>query len=445
MTPPCGPSVRGCCHSEPVPPNRQRSPGTTDAVILGLAAMVGCGAFFVWAPAGGVAGPWLPLAVLLAALTAACTAVSLSDLVAAHPHVRCALDDTADLLWPGAKRFVEVARLLAKVTAGAAAAQVVGAYVLPSGGAVLVVTAVAVTTALSVVGVRWTTRGAYARLLGTVVVLLVAVGAGLLSPPQTSEPSALPVAELPPLEPTAPGPLQVLTAAGLVMFAFAGYGRITALAQAVADPRRTLRRAVLVAVGVAAALYLLVVAALLVGLGAERLATEPAPLVALIDADRSWVLGVVVRTGAAFAVASILLTVLIEAADAVHELAACGALPRPLAQTTRTGRRWRADLVVGGAILLAVAVTDPVGATAVSACAFLAQGVVVNLAALRLRPGNRSWSIGTSLTGLLLSATLAVLLPVQYVLVTAVVLVLGTMFCATLVTAGRGGMRDEAR
>ena len=82
------------------------------------------------------------------------------------------------------------------------------------------------------------------------------------------------------------GVLGVGTAAGLVFFAFAGYARIATLGEEVRDPKRTLPRAILIALGVTLVTYLLVAVALLVGLGPERLATESAPLVALVDTGR---------------------------------------------------------------------------------------------------------------------------------------------------------------
>jgi APA family basic amino acid/polyamine antiporter len=64
----------------------QRRLGTTDAVVLGLAAMLGTGVFAVWAPAAAAAGPWLLLAVVLAGVVAACNAASTADLAVAHPE-----------------------------------------------------------------------------------------------------------------------------------------------------------------------------------------------------------------------------------------------------------------------------------------------------------------------------------------------------------------------
>ena len=71
----------------------ERGPGTADAVVLGLAAMLGTGVFAVWTPAAAAAGPWLPVAVVLAGVVAACNAASTADLAATRPggEPRCGL------------------------------------------------------------------------------------------------------------------------------------------------------------------------------------------------------------------------------------------------------------------------------------------------------------------------------------------------------------------
>src|SRR5262249_53228184 len=90
-------------------------------------------------------------------------------------------------------------------------------------------------------------------------------------------------------------PLGVLTAAGLLFFACAGYARLATLGEEVRNPRRTLRLAIPLALGAALLVYFVVALALLVGLGADRLAIEPAPLAALV-AGTPWLV-VVVRLG----------------------------------------------------------------------------------------------------------------------------------------------------
>jgi APA family basic amino acid/polyamine antiporter len=99
------------------------------------------------------------------------------------------------------------------------------------------------------------------------------------------------------------------------------------------------------------------------------------------------------------------------------------------------GTPWRAD-VAGGLVTIGIAaLAGPVAAIALSACSVLVYYAVINLAALRLSPAERSWPRWTSVLGLLLCVGLAVLLPTKQVLITAIVLVVGWTLCTLL---GRG-------
>ena len=153
--------------------------GTADAVVLGLASMLGTGVFAVWAPAAAAAGRWLLLAVVLAGVVAACNATSTADLAAAHPQSGGGYVYGSARLCPGAGRLAGVAFLVGKCASAGAAAAVFGAYVLPSAPLLAALLVVAVATALNIAGVRWTARGAYALVGGTLAVLLVVVAVGL--------------------------------------------------------------------------------------------------------------------------------------------------------------------------------------------------------------------------------------------------------------------------
>jgi APA family basic amino acid/polyamine antiporter len=235
--------------------------------------------------------------------------------------------------------------------------------------------------------------------------------------------------------------LGVLTAAGLVFFAFAGYARIATLGEEVRDPRRTVRRAVALALGITMVTYLLVAAALVVGLGTDRLATEATPLVVVVDAGEASALGVLVRAGAAVAAGSALLSVLVGVSRTALAMARRRELPAPLAVIGSRGTPWRAD-VVGGLVTIGIAVlAGPVAAIALSACSVLVYYAVINLAALRLPSADRSWPRWTSVLGLLLCVGLAALLPTRQVVVTAVALAVGWTLCTLI---GRAGGRTPA-
>src|SRR5690349_3381350 len=351
--------------TSPAPPRRL---GTADAVVLGLAAMLGTGVFAVWTPAAAAAGPWLLVSVLLAAVVAACNAASTADLAVAHPEGGGGYVHGHERISPGAGRLAGVAFVVAKLSSAAAAAGVFGGYVLPSQPLTAAIPAVVVISVLNSAGVRWTARGAYTLVGGTLVVLMAVVLVGLFGPGPDAAVS-------PAVDPASgvgePSALGVLTAAGLIFFAFAGYARIATLAGEVVDPGRTLRRAIGLALGIALAAYVLVAVALLTGLGSARLAVEPSPLVVLVDANGANALGVLVRVGAAVAAGSALLSVLVGVSRTAVAMARRGDLPKGLGRIGRRGTPYRAD-AVGGLVTVALTVlAGPAAAIALSACSVL--------------------------------------------------------------------------
>jgi basic amino acid/polyamine antiporter, APA family len=411
----------------------QRRLGTADATVLGMAAMLGTGVFAVWAPAAAAAGPWLLLAVVLAAIVATCNAASTADLAVAHPESGGGYVYGRERLAPGAGRLAGVAFLVGKTSSAAAAAGVFGTYVLPSQPLPAALLVIVAATVLNISGVRWTARGAYALVGGTLAVLMVVVVIGLLGPdPAAASALANPDAE------AVRGPgggVGVLTAAALVFFAFAGYARIATLGEEVRDPRRTIRRAVALALGITLLTYLLVAAALMVGLGTDRLATEATPLVTVVDAGATSALGVLVRAGAAVAAGSALLSVLVGVSRTALAMARRRELPGGLATISSRGTPLRADLAGGLVTIGIAALAGPVAAIALSACSVLVYYAVINVAALRLSPDERSWPRWTSELGLLLCVGLAALLPTRQVVITAVALAVGWTLCTLL---GRG-------
>jgi basic amino acid/polyamine antiporter, APA family len=408
----------------------QRRLGTPDAVVLGLAAMLGTGVFAVWAPAAAAAGTWLPLAVLLAGVVALCNAVSTADLAAAYPESGAGYVYGRHRLGPAAGRLAGVAFLTGKSASAAAAAGVFGSYVLPAQPLPTAIAAVVAATALNVAGVRWTARAAYALVGGTVAVLLVVVAVGLFGSGGTEVASAA-TAESAPVA-VRGGLLGVGTAAGLVFFAFAGYARIATLGEEVRNPERTLPRAILIALGAALVIYLLVAIALLVGLGPERLAVESAPLVALVDTGRASAVGVLVRVGAAVAAGSALLTVLVGLSRMELAMARRSELPPALAVVGARGTPWRADLAGGLVVIVIAVLAGPAAAIAVSACSVLVYYAVINLSALRLPLGQRNWPGWTAGLGVVGSLVLALLLPFTQVAITAGVLAIIWTACTVL-------------
>ena len=132
-------------------------------------------------------------------------------------------------------------------------------YVAPQHARLVAVAAVVVLVAVNLCGVTRTALVAKVLLVVVFVLLLLTL---LLSAPATSDSCA-----------TRPvGVLDVLQAAGLLFFAFAGYAPIATLGEEVREPPRTIPRAILAALGATLVIYLAVGLVLLDTLGPQRLA-----------------------------------------------------------------------------------------------------------------------------------------------------------------------------
>lgn len=406
--------------------------------------MLGAGVFTVFAPAARTAGWWLPLAILLAGVVAACNAFSTADLAANHPESGGGYVYGRRLLAPWAGRLAGVAFLLGKTASAAAAARVFAGYVLPAHPLWVAIPVILVVCVMNLSGVRWTARGAWILVpgvLGVLGVVVVATVLGRHDPADVTvnapvDPAGIGLVQ-PAVDPVPVTPLGVFTAAGLIFFAFAGYARMATLGEEVRDPARTLRRAIPLALGIALVAYIAVGCALLFTLGPADLARSGSPLAAAVGAVEAPALGVVVRFGAAAACAAALLSVLVGLSRTTLAMARHRDLPHWLSAVGPRDTPWRADVLGALAAILTAVLAGPVAAIALSACCVLVYYAVINCAALMLPTGSRRWPAWTAVLGLALCLLLAVLLPTAQVLVSTVALVLGTVLSTALAWRAR--------
>lgn len=348
--------------------------GTTDAVVVGLGAMIGAGVFAAFAPAAAAAGSWLPLALAIAGVVAYCNAISSARLAALYPS-------SGGTYVYGRKRLGDLWGFLAgwgfvvgKTASCAAMALTFGAYVAPGHEKVLAVLAVAALTALNLAGVQKSMTAARVIVAVVIAVLLAVVAAGLTA-------GARPSGGTVPADAWG-----VLRGAGLLFFAFAGYARIATLGEEVRDPQRTIPRAIPLALGVTLVLYALVTAAVLGVLGPARLATSAAPLADTVTAaGASWLTGVV-RVGAALAALGALLALILGVSRTTFAMARERHLPGVLdAVGARHGVPHRAEVAVGAAVAALVVLVDLRGAIGFSSFGVLVYYAVANASALTLR------------------------------------------------------------
>lgn len=389
----------------------QRRLGLGDAVVIGLASMIGAGVFVVFGPAAAAAGSGLLIGLVIAAVVAYCNATSSARLAARYPQ-------SGGTYVYGRERLGEFWGYLAgwsfivgKMASCAAMALTVGLYAWPAHAHAVAVAAVAGLTAVNYRGVQ--KSALLTRLIITVVLAVLAgvVAAVLLGGRADAGHLTL----------IGGTPGGVLQAAGLLFFAFAGYARIATLGEEVRDPAETIPRAIRLALAITVAVYAALAVILLAVLG-PGLESSAAPLAdAVRVAGVSW-LEPVVRVGAAVAALGSLLSLILGISRTGLAMARDGHLPSALAGVhPRFAVPHRAEVTVGVIVAVVAALADVRSAIGFSSFAVLVYYAIANASA---------WTLGRRLipvVGLAGCLLLAVCLPPVSVLTGSAVLAAGAV------------------
>ena len=393
--------------------------GTTDAVVIGLGSMVGAGIFAVFAPAAAAAGPWLLVGLALAAVVAFCNATSSAQLAAQYPRSGGSYLYGRERLgaWPGF--LAGWSFVIGKTASCAAMALTFAAYAAPAGWEKPVaVVAVLGLAAVNYVGV--TRTAALTRVIVTVVltVLALVIVAGLAAP-GSREPffgSGAATGDW----------YGTLQSAGLLFFAFAGYARIATMGEEVKNPRRTIPRAILLALSITLGLYLLIALTLLHTLGADRLAASTAPLTDVVQAAGWTWAGAIVTIGAALASLGALLALIAGVGRTSLAMARHRDLPAWLAAVhPRYAVPHHAEIALAVVVSILVITVDLRGAIGFSSFGVLLYYVVANVAAFTQTPPDRRYPRLVQIVGAVLCLVLVVTLPPSAIVGGLAVLALG--------------------
>ncbi|WP_103383868.1 APC family permease [Pseudonocardia dioxanivorans] len=391
---------------------------TTDAVVIGLGSMIGAGVFAVFAPAAAVAGPWLLLGLGIAGLVAYCNATASAQLAAQYPTSGGTYAYGRARLGPWWGFLAGWGFVVGKTASCAAMALTFAAYLVPPfWQRPVAVAAVLALAAVNLLGITRTAALTRILVIVAVAVLGLVVAAGFLAATRHPAPGPGPGVAVGAYGPgVAVGAYGVLQSAGLLFFAFAGYARIATLGEEVRHPRTTIPRAVLLALGLAVALYLVVGSAALLALGPARLASSAAPLADVVRAA-GWERAVpVVAAGGAAAALGALLALIAGLGRTSLAMAREGDLPRPLAAVSaRHQVPHRAELAVAGAVVVLVCTVDLRGVIGFSSFGVLVYYLVANLAARTQTGEHRRYGRPLQLAGALGCAVLVVTLPWQAV------------------------------
>jgi APA family basic amino acid/polyamine antiporter len=379
--------------------------------------MIGAGVFAAFGPAARAAGNGLLLGLAVAAFVAFCNATSSAELAAVYP-------ESGGAYVYGRKRLGVVwgflagwAFVIGKLASCAAMAMTFGNYAAPSLKRPLAVGAVVALTAVNYRGVEKTAKVTRVIVATVLVALAVVVGAVWMG-------GSADVHRLWPVRGT--GLHGVMQSAGFLFFAFAGYARVATLGEEVADPARTIPRAIPIALGMTLVVYAAVATSALAGAGARAIAESELPLAAAVQAGRFFWLAPVVRVGATLASLGVLLSLMLGISRTVFAMAANGDLPVFFSCVhSRYRVPHRAEVAVGAIVATLAALADVRSAIGFSSFAVLTYYAVANAAAWTLPPEERRWPRVLAALGWLGCAALAFTLPASSIIAGSALLLAG--------------------
>ncbi|MBM0169505.1 APC family permease [Altererythrobacter sp. C41] len=384
----------------------RRELGLGGATMMGLGSMIGTGVFVSIGIAAGVAGTALVPAIVLAALVAACNALSSAQLAASHAVSGGTYEYGYRYLNPTLGFTAGWMFLCAKSASAATAALGFAGYFLRLIGGSLdampfvAAGAAALFTLLILGGTR---RSSRANVAIVSVTLLALVAFILIGASRTfAEGAANPLLSFLPRETSASA---FLYATALMFVAFTGYARIATLGEEVRDPERTIPKAIIVTLIVAAILYVGVGAVAITGIGVDRFANAPGakvtPLELAARAMEAPLLARIVAVGAITAMLGVLLNLILGLSRVALAMGRQGDLPPMFGRVTTSRTTPAAAVIAVGILIAGLASIGSIETTwAFSAFTVLIYYGITNLAALRLPDDQRLYPKWIAIAGL---------------------------------------------
>jgi APA family basic amino acid/polyamine antiporter len=355
----------------------KKTVGLFDAFAIGLGAIIGAGIFVVLGVASGVAGPALIFSLIIGAVVSAFTAISFAELAAFMPLEGGGYEFAHALVSPFAGFVSGWMWLFANLVSGAVVAIGFASYlaiVIP-----LPVNLMAGVACLAIVwvnyaGVKDSARVNDVLVVVKVVILIFFVIIGMFG---------LASANFTPFAPHGIG--GIMEGAALIFFAYAGFSRVTMISEEVEDPKRTIPKAIILALVVSTVIYLAVSVVAIGLVGSASLASSGSPI-AVAAQQESAAAAILVAVAALAATLSVLLTTLLGLSRIGLAMARNGDLPKIFARLhPRRSTPYISILVFGGIMTLFALFSDILVAAAISNFGALVYYALADVAAMRLK------------------------------------------------------------
>ena len=408
----------------------KRELGIIGAILTGLGSIIGTGVFVSTAIATQSAGSAVVISVMLAAIVAIANGLNSAQLAANHPVSGGTYEYGYHYLneWFGFSAGWMF--LMAKSASAATAAMGIAEYLLsvlnlPNQDLIIWIAlgVVFIITVIVYSGLRQSNR-VNMVIIGTTLTVLVlyVISAFVLN----TNPRAPRAEDILPN-----GVIGVLQATALIFVAYTGYGRIATLGEEVIEPRRTIPRAMIFALGITMVLYMLVITASLHTIGyqafAQTTTQSTAPLVTVSQSMSVPYLPTILTIGAITAMLGVLLNLVLGLSRVLLAMGRRKDLPAFFAHinaqgTTPTVAVWGTAVLIAVIILVA---GDIRVAWSFSAINVLIYYGITNLSALQLQRDERMFPRWITLFGLVMCLFLTVWISISVYSVVIILFIIG--------------------
>ena len=356
--------------------------GYFDATAISIGGIIGSGIFFIIGIAAGAAGPAVILSLIIAGAIALLTSLSFASLGSKIPKeggeyqfVYVAFGPVVGFI---AGLFWICATAIAGVTVSIAFAGYFTALlpILPAN--IVAALACLAFMLVDVLGIKLSSRINNILVVIKVGVLLLFV---LLCIPFIQASNFNNFFDK--------GSDGILAAAFLIFFAYSGFGKITAAAEEVKEPQKTIPKAIITAVTVCTIIYILAGVSAVGVAGAKRLSSpeyKNAPFAfTMQQTGISWGF-LAIAIGAITATSSVLLIQMLGLSRTVYAMSKNRQLPSFLCELHgRFKTPYKAEIILGILMALAALFLEPNSVIALTSFGILAYYAIVNLAALALK------------------------------------------------------------
>lgn len=363
-------------------PSLKRSLGLFEVVFYGIGVIIGAGIYALIGKAAGLAGNMVWAAFFLGAVIAAITGLSYAELSSMFPKAGAEYVYTENAFGRSTAFLIGWTIIVGGVIAIAAVALGFGGYFSELTGLPIVpvaFTLIALVAFANYLGVKHSAELNVLLTSTAVIGLFIIVVAGLFF----ADFSNVNLMQLP-----STGMAGILGASALIFFAYLGFEDIVNMAEETKHPKKTLPKAIALAIVISTIFYILVAVAAVGLMPAEQLAASPAPLAAAASTIFGENAFTILAIIALFATSSTVLILTATISRILYGMASDKkqGLPKILSLIHRKRRiPWAAILIVSVAAIAFTFVGEIETVASLTTFAVFASFILINLSVIKLR------------------------------------------------------------